>query len=212
MDICLDSLPGKTSILYVDEVGSSPTQGSCLECGKPTKNPMYCGRSCSAKANNRLYPKRKSDYNTKLKASGKKEPAGICDFCKEQFINTSKTKATDKTRKSKYCSVKCGVDARVDGVIQSWLSGETSGISSIGNVTPAIKNWLRRTRGDACEICGWCEVNPITGKVPIVADHIDGNWKNNRPENLRLICPNHDSLQSTYKALNRKGGREWRRK
>lgn len=43
--------------------------------------------------------------------------------------------------------------------------------------------------------------------MPLVADHIDGNWKNNTEDNLRLICPNCDSLSPTYAALNRGNGR-----
>ena len=42
----------------------------------------------------------------------------------------------------------------------------------------------------------------------LVADHIDGDWRNNVENNLRLICPNCDSLTSTYAALNRGNGRK----
>jgi len=35
-----------------------------------------------------------------------------------------------------------------------------------------------------CEICGWGEINPFTGKVPLEIHHIDGNYKNNVEENL----------------------------
>ena len=56
-------------------------------------------------------------------------------------------------------------------------------------------------------VCGWKELNPITTKCPIELDHIDGNSENNKMENLRLLCPNCHSLQSTYKGLNRGNGR-----
>ena len=59
-------------------------------------------------------------------------------------------------------------------------------------------------------MCGWAEINIKTGKVPLVADHIDGNWRNNTEENLRLVCPNCDSLSPTYAALNRGNGRKHR--
>jgi len=39
----------------------------CFQCGKDTANPKFCGRSCSARFNNKNYPKRK--------------PEGICKTC-----------------------------------------------------------------------------------------------------------------------------------
>ncbi|MEN9582255.1 MAG: hypothetical protein RL641_209 [Candidatus Parcubacteria bacterium] len=42
----------------------------------------------------------------------------------------------------------------------------------------------------------------------MVADHIDGNWRNNIEENLRLLCPNCDSLTPTFSAFNRGNGRK----
>jgi hypothetical protein len=54
-----------------------------------------------------------------------------------------------------------------------------------------------------------CESSLITGLVPVRLDHIDGNWENNKPENLRLLCPNCDSLTETYCALNKGKGRPY---
>ncbi|MEK7147864.1 MAG: HNH endonuclease, partial [Patescibacteria group bacterium] len=66
---------------------------------------------------------------------------------------------------------------------------------------------LREKFGDKCCLCGWSKVNQKTGKVPLVADHIDGNWRNNSESNLRLICPNCDALLPTFSALNKGRGR-----
>ncbi len=66
--------------------------------------------------------------------------------------------------------------------------------------------------GERCSECGWNERHPITGQVPLTVQHIDGNWRNNREENLILLCPNHHSLTENYMNLNKGQGRTYRRK
>jgi len=60
--------------------------------------------------------------------------------------------------------------------------------------------------------CGWCEVNKVTGNVPIQLEHIDGDSKNNSLDNLKLLCPNCHSLTPTYGYLNKGNGRSERKK
>ncbi len=78
----------------------------------------------------------------------------------------------------------------------------------MGLVSAYIKKYLRRKFENKCCLCGWSEINQKTGMVPLVADHIDGSWQNNTEENLRLICPNCDSLTPTYAGLNKGNGRK----
>ena len=110
----------------------------------------------------------------------------------------------------KYCSNLCQNKYQRDAYIQRWKEGKISGLQSLGLVTTPIKRYLREKFENKCVLCGWSEVNPKTGKVPLVADHIDGNWRNNIESNLRLICPNCDSLSPTYAGSNKGNGREGR--
>ena len=73
--------------------------------------------------------------------------------------------------------------------------------------TRNYKNYLIDKFGEKCMECGWDEINPYSGTIPIELEHIDGNSENNKLENLKLLCPNCHSLTPTYKALNKGNGR-----
>lgn len=54
-----------------------------------------------------------------------------------------------------------------------------------------------------CEECGWAKTT-TDGRLPLELDHINGDRMDNRLENLRILCPNCHSLQSTHRSKNRK--------
>ncbi len=126
-----------------------------------------------------------------------KKPRTKCLICKKETARAGYI----------YCSNTCQVEYQHQSYIEKWKAGKVSGLKTIGIVSRPVKRYLRRKFGDKCSLCGWSEVNLITGKVPLVADHIDGNWKNNVDANLRLVCPNCDSLSPTYAGANKGRGR-----
>ena len=66
-----------------------------------------------------------------------------------------------------------------------------------------LKNRLIKEgyRKRACSHCGLTEW--LDKPIPVELDHINGNNKDNRLENLRLLCPNCHALTSTYRSKNR---------
>jgi hypothetical protein len=114
--------------------------------------------------------------------------------------------------KNKYCSVKCQKEYEYMNFIKKWKEGETSGMRGEYQLSMHIKTYLLEKYNNQCARCGWGETNQYTGKIPLEIEHIDGNYKNNKEENLIVLCPNCHSLTSTYKGANYNHGRKTRKK
>ncbi|MBI2588845.1 HNH endonuclease [Candidatus Saccharibacteria bacterium] len=66
-----------------------------------------------------------------------------------------------------------------------------------------VRLFAKGLKKPKCELCGWAVVAP-DGRVPLELDHINGKRRDNRLENLRILCPNCHSLQPTHRGKNKK--------
>ena len=142
----------------------------CLECGKillKQKN-KFCDKSCAAKYNNRVFPKR-----------GKKER--ICKNC---------GKIIDKYQNI-YCDIKCRDEYQFKmKTLPRFYEGKLSENNTIRKV-------LIYLHGEKCVDCG-CNGTWNNKSLTLQVDHKDGNSDNNNPTNLRLLCPNCHTQTPTY--------------
>ena len=96
--------------------------------------------------------------------------------------------------------------------VRKWLAGEVDGTTTSLDVpSHHIRRYLIEKNGECCQLCGWAERNPHTGRIPVHLDHIDGNARNNTEKNLRYLCPNHHALTGTFGNCNKGNGRPGRR-
>lgn len=115
-----------------------------------------------------------------------------CLYCKKELTN----------HQTKFCNSQCQHNYYNQEKIAAWLRGEDEGWTGY-----SIKTWIRKylleKANYKCELCGWGKQNPYSQTIPLEIHHKDGNWKNNRPENLQVLCPNCHSLTQNYKILNK---------
>lgn len=156
----------------------------CLYCSSETNNPRFCSRSCSASYNNSKRPRRRVSW--------------VCLNCGKELNKHEYT----------YCSIKCHREYEEKVNLENWKSGKDSGgHEGYGSLKPFVRRFVFERAQYKCEKCGWSEHNPFTGKLALEIDHINGDSSNNRPENLRVLCPNCHSLTEFHGILNKGRGR-----
>ena len=106
----------------------------------------------------------------------------------------------------KYCSINCQHDFQYKEYVKKWLDdckrGELNGTPLISNY---IKKYLIDSRDRKCESCNNFEWMGLP--ISISVHHIDGNFRNNNPTNLKLLCPNCHAQTPNFGKKNKGNGR-----
>lgn len=122
-------------------------------------------------------------------AKNEKEPH-YCKFCGEKIQTTGK----------KFCSQYCANEYRKAEKYADYLNHQEE-FSDNEIKYEWLKPHILNEQNNKCAICDCIPMH--NGKeLHFVMDHIDGNARNNKRDNLRMICPNCDSQLDTYKARN----------
>ena len=157
----------------------------CLNCGKEIRGgdgrKKFCNHSCAASYN-----------NLGVSRSKKNKQHTTCLNCGKRLTINQEL----------FCCHKCQGDFEYRAYIEKWLDGKESGSVDTGYMSARIRRFLFEKYNNSCQICGWNKEHPSTHKVPLQIHHIDGDCKNNKKENLQLLCPNCHSLTETFGALN----------
>lgn len=107
----------------------------------------------------------------------------------------------------KFCSYKCQQEYAYTTYINRWKQGLESGTKGSDQISNYIRRYLFNKFNSKCCKCGWNEINPYSGLIPLQIHHIDGNCLNNSENNLELLCPNCHSLTENYGNLNEHSNR-----
>lgn len=194
----------------------------CKQCGKPISwldhsrlQKVFCDSSCAASYTNKRRERRKwarapltrkedenhikcycSQCGNYIGVFRKSKPRILCDNC-----NLSRKRQLDK-----------GFEQWKKGEVPKIFSHDTKRLKGELRITAKkrIKEFLLEENDHKCAICGCSDMwnnSPLT----FILDHINGDWSNQRKENLRLICPNCNSQLGTTKSKKVGTGRLSRR-
>jgi len=161
----------------------------------------FCSQKC-ARGFSSLEKRKEISDKVSLKLGGKG---------KNRFVGSGKCIGCGKdiSKRKKYCSWDCHVNDNYLKYIKDWKDGKKDGAKGLTKefLSGHIRRYLFEKHNGKCCKCGWCQINENTGKVPLQINHIDGNYLNNKEDNLELICPNCHSLTDNYMILNKGKGR-----
>lgn len=196
--------------------GSVLYKGICKECGfekYDTISNFRCKQTANCRHVKHCEPNRVRNNHSYLLEMPAYDFEGWYSLNKKQCLHCKKdipVSATDSKKgylNKNFCSNQCYVDYEYNRYISRWKDGLENGMKGLTKISDRIKRYLLEKAEYKCPVCGWCEVNPYTGKIPLEIHHIDGDYTNNVEGNLVVLCPNCHSLTPNYKSANNGRGR-----
>jgi hypothetical protein len=146
----------------------------CLECGTETNNPKFCSKSCAAKHNNKLYPKRKTSKTCLV--CGEPVLSYRHNRCAKHWQEYKENKHKNKTigEYRKYTSVL--------GKHPSWLHA---------HVRLFARSWLKHLTKLPCAHCGYVKHVELA-HIKDIASFEDDTLLSvvNSEDNVKPLCPN----------------------
>ena len=150
----------------------------------------------------------------------KQERKYCCKECKWEGLRTNPIKLITHclhcnkkiSKRRMYCSTYCEKEYKSHLYIKKWKRGIVDGRVGKTGTSRYIYRFIFKKYKEQCSRCGWKEINKYSGRTTLELEHKDGNFMNNKEENLDLLCPNCHSLTPFYRHLNNNNGRKSRLK
>ena len=154
---------------------------TCPKCNViHEKNGIFCSRSC---ANSRTFTKETND---------KKRNSNLKFYSN---LTSEERKELQAQKNTKFDAYARQLTVQQKNIARSW-SRPYEEMSH-----DSVRKRILHEENNKCSQCGIGNI--YNGKpLSLELDHIDGNSKNNKRENLRILCPNCHSQTPTHRAKN----------
>lgn len=146
----------------------------CPNCGKETKNPKFCSKTCAAQINNKLFPKRKT--NRKCIVCGDVVKSYKRSRCEKHWEDYKANKFIHRTI-GEYRNLNS-----VRGRHASWVHA---------HVRQFARSWNKDLLKNPCAHCGYtkhvelCHIKPLSSfKDTALLGEVNGK------DNVIQLCPN----------------------